>query len=101
MNKDWVNLWKEDIERRAAEAQAPMEQYKARLDEYAALVDHFRARAEAAGITEDHPLVRVLAQGAAAMKLEIPAVPLIEPPPLPDLPEPPKVYPDLPEPPMV
>ena len=91
MNKDWEKLWNDDLQRRAAEAQAPLERYKAKLDVYAAQVDLYRARAQAAGITENHPLVRALAQGAAAMKLEIPAVPLIELPPLPDLPEPPKV----------
>lgn len=98
MNPQWEIFWKQDLERRAAEAQAPSERYVAQLDVYVAQLDVYvaqaglyRARAQAAGITENHPLVRALAQGAAAMKLEIPAVPLIELPPLPDLPEPPKV----------
>lgn len=92
MDEDWEKLWKEDLMRRAAEAQAPLEPYKAKLNEYAARVDMYRARAQAAvAFAEEHPLIRTSAEMAAPMKLERPAAPLIDSPSLPDFPEPPKI----------
>lgn len=92
MNKDWEKLWKEDLRRRDAEAQALSERYKAKLDVYAAKLDVYvaqaglyRACAQATGITADHPLARASVQGAP--KLEIPVVPFIEIPRLSDLPK--------------
>ena len=54
MNKDWGNLWEEDLRRRDAEAQALLERYKAnlgvymtKLDVYVAQVGLYRARLHA------------------------------------------------------
>ena len=82
MNPQWEILWKQDLERRAAEALAPIERnrclmdvYRAKLDAYIAAYqakrDAYIAIVERAGFNKDHPLVQETAgqlQDMPAMK---------------------------------
>ncbi len=45
MNQDWQKLWKEEMQRRVAEYQAQLDQYKWKIDEYAAQMEIDRKRA--------------------------------------------------------
>ena len=62
MNPQWEILWKQDLERRAAEALAPIERNRCLMDVYQAKVDAYIAIAERAGFTDDHPLVQEMAK---------------------------------------
>lgn len=93
MNPQWEILWKQDLERRAEEARAPMERNRCLMDVYQAKVDAYIAIAERAGFTKDHPLVQEMAKhlpDMPAMKLPefdvatiaIPSIPVLD---IPDL----------------
>ena len=72
MNPQWEILWKQDLERRAAEARAPMERNRFLMDVYQAKVDAYIVIAERAGFNKDHPLVQEMARrlpDMPAMKL--------------------------------
>ena len=95
MNPQWEILWKQDLERRAAEARAPMERNRSLMDVYQAKVDAYIVIAERAGFNKDHPLVQEMARqlpDMPAMKLpefdvaeiDIPLID-IQPPQLPVL----------------
>ena len=103
MNPHWEALWRQDLERRAAEPSAQLERYlclvdayKAKVGEYAAVaerVGEYAAVAERAGFTADHPLVKQMLASAEQMKLAIPHSELpkfnISAPPIPTMPSPP------------
>ncbi len=61
MNPQWEILWKQDLERRAVEALAPMERNRCLVDVYQAKVDAYMAIAERAGFNNDHPFVQEMA----------------------------------------
>lgn len=95
MNPQWEILWKQDLERRAADALAPIERYRCLMEVYQAKMDAYIAIAERAGFTKDHPLVQEMAKhlpDMPAMKLpefdvaeiDIPLID-IQPPQLPVL----------------
>ena len=73
MNPQWEILWKQDLERRAAEARAPMERHRCIMDVYQAKVDAYIAIAERAGFNKDHPLVQEMAR-------QLPDMPAMKPP---------------------
>lgn len=62
MNPQWETLWKQDLERRAEEARAPIERNRCLMDVYQAKVDAYIAIAERAGFNKDHPLVQEMAR---------------------------------------
>jgi hypothetical protein len=76
MNPQWEAFWKQDLERRAAEALAPIERYRCLMDSYKAKADGYTAIAERAGFTSDHPLVKQMCAMAEEMKLDIPHIEL-------------------------
>jgi hypothetical protein len=72
MNPQWETFWKQDLERRAEEALAPIERNRCLMDVYQAKVDAYIAIAERAGFNKDHPLVQEMAKqlpDMPAMKL--------------------------------
>ena len=84
MNPQWEILWKQGLERRAAEALAPIERnrclmdvYQAKLDAYIAAsqakLDAYIAIAKRAGFNKDHPPVQETAG-------QLPDMPAMKPP---------------------
>ena len=73
MNPQWETFWKQDLERRAAEALAPIERNRCLMDVYQAKLDAYIAIAERAGFNKDHPLVQEMAR-------QLPDMPAMKPP---------------------
>ena len=76
MNPQWETLWKQDLERRAAEVIALMERYHCLMDSYKAKADEYTATAERAGLKSDHHLVKLMCAMSEDMKLEMPHIEL-------------------------
>ena len=73
MNPQWEILWKQDLERRAADALAPIERNRCLMDVYQAKVDAYIAIAARAGFNKDHPLAQEMAK-------QLPDMPAMKPP---------------------
>ena len=78
---NWYKLQQEGL---ARHGEALMAIHRAVLERYAAKVDEYRARAEKAGYTKDHPVVDALVKHAAAARMEVPS-PWIPKPEIPRL----------------
>lgn len=73
MNPQWEILWKQDLERRAADALAPIELNRCLMEVYRAKMDAYIAIAERAGFNKDHPIVQEMAR-------QLPDMPAMKPP---------------------